>query len=72
MRTATPMDSARLFAAVEKLAVTESLGPAEFRAAIAGWMHECAVVTKRVEGQISVAQSLPCVLKILDVIEAAG
>ena len=70
-RTATPTDSVRLFAAAEKLTVTESLGPAEFRAAIAGWMRECAVVTERIEKATDVAQSLPCVLKILDVIEAA-
>ncbi len=64
-------DSVRLFAAVDKLAATRSLGPAEFRAAVAGWMHECATVTRRIEATVDVAQSLPCVLRILDVIEAA-
>lgn len=69
----TPLQSARIFAAAAALLTTPSLGPHQFRAAIATWLNENGTVTKRLELQNggNVAAMLPCVLAILDVIEAA-
>lgn len=66
--------SQRTLDAAAKLLHTPSLGPIEFRTAVAGWLNENATITRRLEGNswTQAHQTLPCVLAILDVIERAS
>lgn len=72
-RQTGPCGSERTAAAAAVLLAKSSLGPIEFRAAIARWLTENAAVTKRMEESVqrSTVPTLACVLAILDVIEAA-